>query len=376
MAKRAGVSSATASFVLNNRQRKDGSIGEEARERVMEAAAQLDYRPNELARAMISGKSRVLGFVTSMPGLDVEFKARIFAGAVEEAGARGYLIKSLHTPSSYDVKNALEASLRWRLSGILTLALSSDAQSELATTMGEHGVPIAMLEDAFGAQEIVPDISVISDDRHGIALALKHLFELGHRKIAYLSAASDEMMGNYRVTLFRQEMSALGLEPNAIVYGAWWEIEANRRAALELLGKNPRPTAILCVGDPAATVVLNVAQTQGLQVPRDLSVVGFANYSLALYSNPPLTTIAQPFEQVGAAAARQLIEHIEGAHQRGKRQRGAATSERITRCETLPTSLVVRGSTARAPKELDQKSLNSHLDQPTNFMFALANTGQ
>jgi LacI family transcriptional regulator len=128
-----------------------------------------------------------------------------------------------------------------------------------------------------------------------------------------------------------------------IAYGDWWLPEPNERAARQLLcqgkqeGGNPRPTAILCGGDPIALTVLNVARALNIRVPRDLSVVGYGNFTLATYADPPLTTIAEPFHDMGRSAVKQLLTRIAN---RNDDWNNSPLNE------VLPTHMVVRSSTA------------------------------
>jgi LacI family transcriptional regulator len=127
-----------------------------------------------------------------------------------------------------------------------------------------------------------------------------------------------------------------------IAYGDWWLPEPNERAARQLLcqeeqGGNPRPTAILCGGDPIPMTVLNVARALNIRVPRDLSVVGYANFTLATYADPPLTTIAEPFHEMGRSAVKQLLTRISNKNDDWNNS---------PLSEVLPTQLLVRSSTA------------------------------
>jgi LacI family transcriptional regulator len=171
------------------------------------------------------------------------------------------------------------------------------------------------------------------------------LVQQGHQRIAFLLGTPDTITTTWRESIFRALMREFNLPvPDSYVeYGDWWLPEPNDRAARQLLhpeedsAGTPRPTAILCAGDPIAMTVLNVARALHIHVPRQLSVVGYANYTLATYADPALTTVEEPFHEMGRFAVKRLLERIAAE--------GTARDDRPLN-EVLPTRLVVRSSTA------------------------------
>lgn len=344
IAAKAGVSRTTVSFVLNGNA-VDNRIPEETRNRILEIAADLGYRRNELARATKMGQSRVLCFLSETPYLDADYKTRVLAGVLEEASNQGYAVKVQYVPSSNTTvyRETLERCIGWRLAGLIALNLhNEEAITKLYEEMARYRIAMAVVEDI---PPVKKGIRVTSDAQQGIRLALEHLVQQGHRRIAFLLGTPDTITATWRESIFRDLMREFNLPvPDSYVsYGDWWLPEPNERAARQLLcleqnpAEIPRPTAILCAGDPIAMTVLNVARALHIHVPHQLSVVGYANYTLATYADPPLTTVEEPFHEMGRFAVKRLLERISSE--------GTACDDRPLN-EVLPTRLVVRSSTA------------------------------
>ena len=350
IADKAGVSHATVSFVLNEKQ-TSVRISEKTRLRVVEAASELGYSRNELARAMVTGRNRVLGLLTQDAGL--EHEARILSGALEEAYERDYLVKVLRLPQVSSLASAISSCADWRLGGIIALNFWQDSLDLLHRGTTRHRIPVAVVNDSLPMDW---GIRVACDDEGGIRLAFQHLRELGHERIAFFSGPQEALLSQRREKFYRAEMENAGLQvaKSDVAYGGWWGEAPSDQAAAQLLAtgsstrktaKQPtavRPTAVICAGDPLAMVMVRQVRSLGLSVPRDVSVVGFANYVMATLCDPPLTTIAQPFEELGRGVVKHLVERIEGGHANNGNWNDSALDE------VLPAQLIVRSSTAIA----------------------------
>jgi DNA-binding LacI/PurR family transcriptional regulator len=334
VAQRAGVSKSTVSFVLNNRQRADGTISEDTRQRVMEAASALGYRRNELARAVGAGKSRMIGFLAT--DLAYEPVARMMAGALTEAQDNGYTLKVLRMEHMSIDDAAIQHCIELRLSGVLVVYQEEGSVHRLYQEMSQYKVPVAILDNSISQPWAA---RVISDDVEGTRLAIEHLVALGHQRIACISGAPFIVSAVVRADSYRAAMTEFGLAvPDDYIAWADWEIEPARRAARQLLNlpAKRRPTAIFCAGDLMAMVAIREARKMGLRIPEDLSVVGYADFKMASLCDPALTTVAQPFEQMGQIAVQQLWSYGKG-DEPGR--------EKTNEC-IVPTQLVVRDSTA------------------------------
>lgn len=330
IAAKSGVSRSTVSLILNERHGVVG-ISEATRQRVLAAAAELGYRRNELARSVVTGRNRVLGFLTWRPGM--EAKARVLEGVLEAANHHGYLVKVLHLAENELSDETIERCLEWRLSGVIALHLQQDALLRLHQTLGAHHVPIAMPDDAPPQQW---GVRIISDEEQAMQLAVEHLTELGHRHIAIISGSADSPLAQTRVRLFCTLRGKAGfvVPCDYVLYTLWDGRNPAEADILHFLQRaSPRPTAIICASDFLALITLRAANSLGWRVPEELSVMGYGDFYPAQLATPALTTIAQPFEEMGRRAVHGLIERIEKDSDRPQQ-------------ETLPVVLVNRGSTA------------------------------
>jgi DNA-binding LacI/PurR family transcriptional regulator len=333
----AGVSRSTVSLVLNNKHTAVG-IPESTRRRVLHAARQLGYRPNELARAMVTGKNRVIVYLLHDPSQEVA--SRILKGALEEAELHGYLVKLVGREGAFDERD-IERCVELRPVGVMALYVTPAITDYLQQEMARYRIPVVLLDSSFPLQGVT---RVLSDDIEGIWQGISHLYSLGHRRIAYISGASFSGASALREEGYRRAMARLELPvPEGFVACGEWLIPNTQEATRQLL-QHPdgqRPTALFCADDKMALTAVRTAERMGIRVPQDLSIVGFADLEMALYGNPPLTTVAQPFTELGVAAVRSIL----AAAERWERQEEPETGEVL-----LPNRLVIRESTAPAPQ--------------------------
>ncbi|BCM88240.1 HTH-type transcriptional repressor PurR [Abditibacteriota bacterium] len=338
VAQKAGVSSTTVSLVLNGRQPMGGPISVETQERVWAVARELGYRRNGLVQAVVSGHNRTLGFLAQH--LHYEFISRVMVGAIEEARAAGYSVLVIPLHSNRLDREAIETCLEMRLAGLITLDMTQDALAYLHSEMRPHGVPIAFLDTSFRQDW---GIHITSDDERGCHLAIDHLVQLGHKRIAFIGGEVGRGMAISRDQAFRDAMAFHGLEVPAHYFRhAQWKPSRAQQCALEMLQLPERPTAIFCASDGMVIGVQRAARQLSLQMPRDLSVVGFANLWIADMADPALTTINQPKDEMGRTAVRLLLDKLKASRE------GGEIDDRATDV-LLPTELVVRDSTAVAP---------------------------
>jgi DNA-binding LacI/PurR family transcriptional regulator len=332
VAAQAGVSQATVSFVLGGNPDRL-KISTQTRDRVLEVARELGYRRNMLARAMVTGKSRIIGVITSTHA--GENIVQILAGAMEAANDHDYLLKVMHLPGDGVDDATITRCMEWRLAGAMVVGLMEDSQRWLHDAFHRAHLPLALIDNA-----PLPDWGVrfLSDDAHGIRQSASHLVSLGHRRIAFLGGAPS-ILSDWREISFRAAIADAGLSlPAHWVRNTSWTNQAVIEEGAQALLREDRPTAVVCSADAIAMVVLRVARSLGLRLPTDLSVTGYSNAELSAFADPPLTTVDQPFQEMGHAAVMHLIQHVE--------------SEEVDlsvgpRPEILlPTRLVERGSTA------------------------------
>jgi DNA-binding LacI/PurR family transcriptional regulator len=332
----AGVSRPTVSYVLNGR-REGVFVGEETRERVLEAARALGYRRNELARAIVTGRNTMLGFLAALP--EAEATARMMSGALDEADAHGYTLKVLRLSGRTLDPSTIERCVELRLAGVLAIYLDGESLGRLHDELARHQIPLAVLE-----REGAPawGVGVVTDDAQAMRLAIEHLKQLGHRRVALLSQSGSAVFES-REEAFRTVMRECGMQVLAgsvarvaLEPGSHGHDEIEERAR-RFLQRPPasRPTAIIGVTDHIAMLAMRAAHRAGRRVPGDISFVGFGNLEMAPFAFPALTSVALPFGDIGRAAVRLVL--------------GRAVPDRWSDDpldEILPAHLAVRDSTA------------------------------
>lgn len=323
IARRAGVSKSLVSLVLNGSSR----VSDESRAAVLRAAQELNYRPNAMARGLVQRRTHVLGVMLS--DLHNVFFADVLDGIDERAGEAGYgtLLATGHRSPEREAA-AIDSLLELRTEG---LVLAGPRLSDEKIVEASRTVPVTLVSRSVDAENVD---SVSSDDQAGAGLAVDHLVELGHRRIAHIDAGdgagASERREGYTAAMRRHGLAA----ECRVVPGDY--TEAGGAGGVErLLAEEPRPTAIFAANDLSAIGALDALERAGLAVPEDVSLVGYDNTSLARLRHIGLTTIDQPRQEIGRAAACLLIERID---------EGRSRSRRVV----LSPSLVVGATTAAA----------------------------
>ena len=327
VAERAGVSKSLVSLVL----RGSPHVSEHRREAVLQAAKELGYRPNAVARSLVEGRTHLVGALVA--DLHNPFYAEFLDGLQESLHGDGLrlLIGSGRSNSGFE-GDAVEAFLELRVDGLVLLGVGP-ATSTLAEAAAYTPTVV------FGERDVdVEGVDVlVVDDEQGARLAVDHLAELGHKRIAHISGTPSSA-ARLRCQGYRDAMRDRGLEPYIMIEKGEFTEEDGRRAALALLRRPDRPTAIFAANDMVALGVLSAASELGLRVPEDLSVVGYDNTHLAAINHISLTSIEQPRRQMGRTAAALLSDRISDPRKRA-------------RIRQVPPRLVARRSTGPAPSE-------------------------
>lgn len=328
VARRAGVSVATVSRVLN----KSGPVSPEAAQRIREAADALHYVPHGGARSLITSKTSTIGVL--LPDLYGGFFSELIRGIDQTAQQHGY---HLLISGSHNRKAEMEAAMRamrGRTDGLIAMSPHFDAATLVQNL--PPSLPVILLScQAWGE-----DHQVIAIDNAGGAEAMvRHLVALGHRRIAMVMGEEGHFDTGERLQGYRRALMEAGIAPDAAyeVQGDFSEASGHR-AVQALLARAERPTAIFCANDSMAIGGLCAVMDAGLRVPADITVVGFDDIPLAQYLSPPLTSVHVPIFEMGERAATRLIAAL----------KGEPVSER--RHERLPTRLVVRSSCAPPPR--------------------------
>jgi DNA-binding LacI/PurR family transcriptional regulator len=316
VARLAGVSQQTVSRVLND----SPHVRPDTRERVREAIRKLEYRPNRLARALVTGRSRTLGvlsFDTTLYG-----PASTLFAIERAAHDAGYFVSiaSLRSLDAESVRTAVERLREQGVDGVLAIAPQVSAAAGLLQAPAD--VPIVATEA--GSPGSVPLVAV--DQQAGARLATEHLLGLGHRTVWHVAGPPDWLEATDRISGWRAALEAAGAVAPPPLPGDW--SARSGYALAEMIGD---ATAVFAANDQMALGLLRALHELGRRVPEDVSIAGFDDIPEAAYFTPPLTTVRQRFDEVGARALRLLLDRIEGG------ARGA---------DTVAPELVVRASTA------------------------------
>jgi DNA-binding LacI/PurR family transcriptional regulator len=321
VAKLAGVSLQTVSRVIND----SPHVRDVTRERVQDAMRKLEYRPNPVARALVTGRSRTLGVVsfdTTLFG-----PASTLFGIERAAHDADYFVSiiSLRSLTRSSVMSAVERLRAQGVDGILVIAPQESATQAIVHL--PQDVPVVATEA--GPGESVPLVAV--DQVEGARLATQHLLDLGHRTVWHISGPSDWLEAQDRVDGWRSTLEAAGAAAPPVLLGDW-----SARSGYELgreLAANPEVTAVFVANDQMALGFLRSLHEAGRRIPADISVVGFDDIPEAEYFTPPLTTVRQNFNELGRRSLLLLLEQIESGTRAPVR-------------ETVPPELIVRASTA------------------------------
>ena len=323
----AGVHPATASRALNPATR--GLVNADTARRVIKVAESLGYRPNPIARGLKTAKSGTVGLV--IPDLTNPLFPPIVRGiedVLEPAGYSGLIVNTDNDPKRE--RQQIESLRSRQVEGLIVATAMLD--HPLLAQLHREGVPMVMVNRR---PEGIDVPSITPDDATGVDLAVRHLAELGHRRIVHLAGPVSTSTGLARARAFRNAVRDHGLDddPELVAPCTYWSEEAGAVSLRALLDRGTTFTGIVAGNDLIALGCYDVFAERGIACPGEVSVVGFNDMPFLDKLQPPLTTVAIPHQQIGAEAARLLLDAI-------------ADRSRPARSVLLPLHLVVRGSTA------------------------------
>ncbi len=326
VARRAGVSQSAVSRAFT----AGASISEETRARVLEAARALGYRPNAIARAMITRRSRIIG--VAMANLHNLFYPDALEALSRGLRARGYQLLLFTPEAGRSADPLLREVLDWRVDGLILA--STTLSSALAEECRAAGIPVLLFNRTARGAEVS---SVTGENQRGGRLIAEFLAAGGHRRCAFMAGIENSSTSRDRERGFAGGLAELG-HPAPLREVGLYRFDAAAAAARRLLAREDRPDAVFCANDLMATAMMEVARHEfGLRIPRDLSVVGFDDTPVARWPSFSLTSFAQPLMPMVEAAIGLMTELIE-------------TPDAPVRHVVLRGELMVRGS-ARVPAE-------------------------
>jgi DNA-binding LacI/PurR family transcriptional regulator len=332
------LSQTTVSLVLNDSPSAK-SIPQETRQRVMEAAQRLNYRPNYFARSLRQSRSMSVGVLA--PDLSEGYFTRVMSGVVQELTAAHYFyFTACHDWNPELIEQYPRMLVERAVDGFLLLNTSAE----------NIQVPVPVV--AISAHSPAPNVTNIVLDHHSaVEQALKHLYDLGHRRIAFMRGPEAIPDSEFRWEAIQQVAREMGLkiDPANVVRidAEGWSMKTGHHPMTPEIGYRPMKallenhrvfTAVFCFNDIAALGAIRALKDAGCSVPQDVSVVGFDDIQSAAYSTPSLTTVRQPLTEMGMRGAQVLLDRI------------ANRDKQYPAEITMEPELVVRESTAPANK--------------------------
>ncbi len=341
VAHKAGVSIATVSRVIND----TGFVSQELKNQVHEAMTTLNYRPSHVARSLRRQQTQTIAVM--VPQLDQPFFSTLTFAIQQRLFADDYYTFTCSTVESEEEEAAyVEMLLGQSVDGVVVAPTGHSADT--IRRLQQANVPVVLVD------RDLPELSAIDrvlfDNYTGGHLGAKHLVELGHEHITILAGLDHSHTIKQRIEGITAALGRHGIQPN-IVTGEndLHQFEVGYQRALDILSAQPRPTAIFALTDIAAVGTIHAAHELGLNVPGDLSLIGFDNIPLAQYSLPALTTIAQPIRDMGEQTAELLLRRLE-------------SPDRDPVTITCGARLIVRGST-QPPTSAYEPSSAHHTQQ-------------
>ncbi|GAF24864.1 transcriptional regulators [Moorella thermoacetica Y72] len=324
VAKKAGVSTATVSKVIN----KKGSVGQETTERVLKAIEELGYKPNLIAQALSGKNTHTIALI--LPDITNPFFAEIARGVEDRARELGYNVVLCNTDNDTVKEEEYVTALQQKnIDGFIFATATKD--DPVIPRLYKQDIPISLIVRDLPGVNVS---TVLVDDYQGGYIATRHLTELGHRRIGLIVGPLNIASYTERLRGYVQALSEVGQPfiPELVLSGRN-RIDEGHKLGLSLLSIEEPPTAVFVANDPIAVGVMKAAVTLDYKLPQDLSIVGYDNTVFASICDPPLTSVAQPVDEMGRMVAELTIKAIGGDR----------TPYRVV----LPPSLVERQSTAR-----------------------------
>ena len=302
IAQRVGVSKATVSMVLN---KKDSSISEETKKRILDTAEELRYIPNSLARGLSTRKSGTIGIV--LPDILNPFFAEIARAIEDEANLLGYNVIFCNRDNDIHKEEKYVKLLISKLVDGVIFCAGGKSDRNLGILSNNH-VPFVLVdryvegyEDAFG---------VYCRNREGMSEAVEYLYGKGNKKIAFVMGPDKIQVSRQRLKGYKNTMKKYGLYDSDFIFQTKLTLEGGMKATKEILCQIKNIEAILYSNDVMAMGGMKILTREGYSIPKDIRVMGFDNINLTEYTEPELTTVAQPIYDMGRAACNLLYDAI------------------------------------------------------------------
>lgn len=327
IAKKLGISASTVSRALKDHP----DIKAETKKRVNKLAKEFNYKPNPIAQSLKNNQTIIIGVI--VPEIEHDFFSSAISGIEEVAYHSGYVIILCQSGENYEreVLNT-NALIQQRVAGIVASISQNTLKGDHFQAVIDHGIPLVFFDRAF---KNISVSKVIIDDAKSAFEAVSYLIDKGYKKIAHFAGPKLLEICKLRLLGYTEALkkARIPIVKELICYGGLHEIDGYNLMD-HLLKKNIVPDAIFAVNDPVAIGAFQRIKEAGLNIPKDIGVVGFSNNKITSLVDPNITTVDQPSFEMGKKAAEILIELIESKKKKMRRK-----------TVILETKLIVRGST-------------------------------
>jgi LacI family transcriptional regulator len=329
IAERAKVSIGTVSHVING----TATVRAKRRDRVLEAIRSFGYQPSALAQGLRRKRTNMLGMI--IPDVTNPFFPGVVRGAEDVAYKHSYRVILCNADNDPEKEASYIRELRtYHVAGLLIIPSGGTETPHPLASPAVNNTPVVCIDRVANGWK---GDAVLVANENGAYEATRHMIQFGHRRLAAISGPLAVTNAGERLRGFRRALDEAGIriDPEFVQEGRF-DLSSGRQAALRLLRMLPRPTAIFACNDLMALGVLQAARDLGIHCPEDLSIVGFDSLEFTGLTDPPITSVYQPGYQLGATAARLLLQRVEGLNSAPKKI-------------VLPTELRKRNSVASPP---------------------------
>jgi DNA-binding LacI/PurR family transcriptional regulator len=301
-----GVSQPTVSVVLNNKS-SIVRISTVTRKRIEDAAKELGYHRNAIARSMVTGRTNFIGYLNI--NISSEFATRILDGIMRECDQRDFFVKIFPFYQDANFEAVASRMFEQRPAGLICRSITKEMMDYLKVEARKLNIPVAFTGSTFPSDW---GIRVGTVDREGVFAGVNHLLEKGHKRIAVVNLDYRRAFTRFRQDYFLEAMQNAGLKvPDQYLVTLSRDQGQTEERVKQLMELPEPPTALFCIaGDAIAAQALRALRKKNLRVPEDVSVMGYSGITISRFVDPPLTTIFEPFEEIGRTAAKQLIDEI------------------------------------------------------------------
>lgn len=331
IAKKLNISVSTVSYVMNDGPRK---VPDHVKAKVLATASEIGYRPNRIARMLVTQKSNTIGVVPDQMHIDAmvgPFLRNVFNTILNVAEEKSQDVLFMTTHSERDPELYANSVTDGRVDGVIMIG--ADQRKPLIDILLKREFPHVLINTHCSPESATFTI----DNAAGITMIMQHLYDLGHRKFGLVAGIPGNGDSQLRESAFDQFL----LAADAVSLPAWrangfFNLEGGFQAAQQILTSGPRPTALIALNDESALGALRCAQEHGIKVPDELSITGFDNTEWVQLTEIPITTIAQNEQVIAQAATRSLLQQIAGEPVENK---------------IFPPELIIRASTTHPKKD-------------------------